>query len=66
MNIQFTAHRYLDELGRTVSPGETLAASATISAELLQAYVNNGIATIEKTATKPAAKISDGGDTPCQ
>lgn len=59
MKIEFTEHRNLDELGRIVKPGEVIESSETVSKDLLQAYVNNGIAR-EITPGKP--KIIDGGE----
>jgi hypothetical protein len=43
MKIEFTQYRTLDEISRTVKPGETLQ-SPDVPDRLMQAYVRNGIA----------------------
>jgi hypothetical protein len=46
MKIKFTEHRHLDALSRTVTPGDTLESPTDAPADLLQAYVDNGVAEI--------------------
>jgi hypothetical protein len=53
MKIEFTQHRQLDALSHTVLPGDTLQ-SPDVPDELMQAYVNNGIAK-DITPTSPSS-----------
>ena len=65
MKIEFTKHRHLNSLSRTVTPGEILESSNTISESLLLAYVSNGIAKQVIIPDKPASKVSqniEGGE----
>jgi hypothetical protein len=65
MKIEFTKHRHLNALARTVNPGDVLESSSNIPETLLQAYVSNGIATVVTAADNPVPKVIqniDGGD----
>lgn len=48
MKIQFTQRRELSG-GRKVAPGDTLQAPQDAPEDLLQSYVDNGIADIQST-----------------
>jgi hypothetical protein len=63
MKIEFTKCRQLDALNITAYPGTHLEASETVPAELLQAYVSNGIAVVvPDKPTKNDAKNIEGGE----
>jgi len=53
MKIEFTASKELIDLARTVKPGDTLEAPKDAPEELLQAYVDNGIAKTLPPPTPP-------------
>ncbi len=72
MKIEFISHRDLLELARTVKPGDTLESPTDAQEELLQAFVNNGIAkilpdmsasdTAEESESSPDPQNSAGGE----
>lgn len=44
MKIEFIHYRKLDELNRTVKPGDTMQSGPDVDDKLMAAYVRNGIA----------------------
>lgn len=58
MKIVFTQHRELTD-GKTVKPGDTLETSKAAPDELLQAYVNNGVAVIDGEALNAGKRESE-------